>query len=322
MVITDILSGDFLEKAYPFIKIIVVIAVIIFSIKLTNRFTLSYLKKIRDKNLINETIFQLSKHIVVALLNFIGFILIVSSIPPLQSVAVALVTGAGLVGIVLGLAAQNALGNIVSGISLAIFQPFRVGDFVTVHNEYGKITDLGLRHTVVTTWDNRRLIIPNSIISDEAIINWSIEDPTIMWPVDIGISYDSDINLARSIMTDEAKNHSNVMKLEEIRAFHPEVTEGSEIKVLTTELGDFAVNMKMLVWVKDRSLAFLTGCELQESIKKRFDHEGVEIPFPYRTLVYKKDLGPNIILDTEKTEVPTGGEEHFQDTQDQDTNNQ
>ncbi|MBE0523557.1 MAG: mechanosensitive ion channel [Methanosarcinales archaeon] len=84
------------------------------------------------------------------------------------------------------MAAQNALGNIISGISLAIFQPFRVGDSVTIHKEYGMVTDLGLRHTVITTWDNRRLLIPNSIISDEAIINWSIEDPTIIWPVNIG----------------------------------------------------------------------------------------------------------------------------------------
>ena len=83
---------------------------------------------------------------------------------------------------------------------------------------------------MITTWDNRRLLIPNSIISDEAIINWSIEDPTIIWPVNIRISYDADINLARSIMLEEAKKNPNVMRLNDIRKTHPEVVGGNEMK--------------------------------------------------------------------------------------------
>jgi small conductance mechanosensitive channel len=125
----------------------------------------------------------------------------------------------------------------MSGISLAVFHPFRVGDIVTIHNEYGTISDLILRHTVVVTWDNRRLIIPNSIISEEAIINWSIEDPTVIWPVNIGISYDSDIDLARSIMEDEARGNHNVMDHYEISRIHPEVAQGSEVKVLLIRTG-------------------------------------------------------------------------------------
>jgi small-conductance mechanosensitive channel len=75
----------------------------------------------------------------------------------------------------------------------------------------------------------------------------------------------------------------------------PEVAQGSEIKVLLTELGDFAVNLRLMIWVRDRSLAYFTGCELMESIKKRFDAEGIEIPFPYRTILYKKDMHPNAV---------------------------
>lgn len=110
--------------------------------------------------------------------------------------------------------------------------------------------------------------------------------------MNIGISYDSDIDLARSIMADEARGHPNVMDHYEVSRIHPEVTEGSEVKVLLTELGDFAVNLRLMIWVRDRSLAYFTGCELMESIKKRFDAEGIEIPFPYRTILYKKDMHP------------------------------
>ena len=327
MAITDLLSTLWDSGIILYvIKIIIIAIAVIFSIKIAERIVVNNLRTARDKKIINDTLFQLFQHIVVALLYFIGLVIIISSIPQLSSVAIALVTGAGLAGIIVGLAAQNSIGNIVSGISLAIFQPFRVGDLVTVHNEYGKVTDLGLRHTVITTWDNRRLIIPNSVLSAEAIINWTIEDPTTVWPVDIGISYDSNIDLARSIMIDEAKKHPNVMKLNEVREVHPEVQEGSEIKVIVTELGDFAVNMKMLLWVKDRSLAYITGCELNEIIKKRFDAEGVEIPFPYRTIVYKNDLKPNILLRKGKVLAPeiSGDGKHIQERLDKsdDPNNQ
>ena len=196
-----------------------------------------------------------------------------------------------------------------------MFQPFRVGDRLNIMNEYGKVTDLNLRHTVITTWDNRRIIIPNSIISNEAIINWTIEDPAVIWPIDIGISYDADIDQARKIMIEEARKHPNVMPPQELmysvvksgllksetlkmgfldspvlHAVDPDFRERGEVKVSVTELGDFAVNLRLLVWFKDRSVAYSSGCEIREAIKKRFDKEGIEIPFPYRTIVYKTDI--------------------------------
>jgi small-conductance mechanosensitive channel len=222
-----------------------------------------------------------------------GLVLIILSVPALRNLSLALFAGAGFAGIVIGMAAQSTLSNIIAGVALATFRPFRVGDIVTIHEEYGKITDITLGYTEVTTWDNRRLNIPNHIISDEAIINWSIEDPTIIWPIDIGIGYDSDIDLARSIMIDESRKHRNVMPFEEIRRYHPTIAKGEEISVRVTELGDFAVNLRLSIWVRDRSVAYGTGCDLMESIKKRFDAEGIEIPFPYRTIVYKKDMIEN-----------------------------
>lgn len=68
-----------------------------------------------------------------------------------------------------------------------------------------------------------------------------------------------------------------------------------------TELGDFAVNLRLYVWIKDRSVGFTTGCDLRESIKKRFDAEGIEIPFPYRTIVYKKDIEQSHKEDLERS---------------------
>jgi small-conductance mechanosensitive channel len=148
-----------------------------------------------------------------------------------------------------------------------------------MENEYGTIEDITLRHTVIRTWQNKRLIIPNSRISEETIINWTIGDLTVLWKVDFGISYDSDIDLARSIILDEINKHPDVMH-----------EEDREANVRVTELGDFAVNLRATFWVSDRPTAWGTGAEIRESVKKRFDREGVEIPFPYRTVVFKKDM--------------------------------
>lgn len=301
--------------ATPVFVFIVVVATIFFA-RLADRLLQGYFKKVGMKLRVDPTGYRLLRHLIVALVYIVGLIIVISSVPQLRTLSVALFAGAGFAGIIIGLAAQSTLSNIISGISLAVFQPFRVGDIVTIHDEYGTISDLTLRHTVVATWDNRRLIIPNSIISEEAVINWSIEDPTVIWPVDIGISYDSDIDLARSIMLDEARKHANVMEYYDVRLVHPEVLKGSEVKVMVTELGDFAVNLRLLVWVRSRSLAYGTGCELMESIKKRFDAEGVEIPFPYRTVVYKKDLPHNAIYTEEPISQEPAGGFHVQESQD------
>jgi len=290
------------------IFIFMIIVATIFFARLSDRLLQGYFKKASLKLRVDPTGYRLLRHLVVAVIYIVGLIVVISSVPQLRTLSVALFAGAGFAGIVIGFAAQSTLANIVSGISLAVFHPFRVGDIVTIHNEYGTISDLTLRHTVVVTWDNRRLIIPNSIINEEAIINWSIEDPTVIWPVNIGISYDSDIDLARSIMEESARGHPNVMDHYEVSRIHPEVTEGSEIKVLLTELGDFALNLRLMFWVRDRSLAYFTGCELIESIKKRFDKEGVEIPYPYRTILYKKDMQSNIVPKQEDKSPGTGAD--------------
>ncbi|WP_292378847.1 mechanosensitive ion channel family protein [Methanosarcina sp. UBA289] len=280
-----------------------------------NRLLERHFKSASTRLHMDPTSFRMFRHIVVALIYFMGILVVIFSIPSLRSLSVALFTGAGIAGIAISLAAQNTLSNIIAGVSLAIFQPFRVGDRLNIMNEYGKVTDLNLRHTVIITWDNRRLIIPNSKISNEAIINWTIEDPAVIWPIDVGISYDADIDQARRIMIEEARKHPNVMPPQEVKynvvkpsllksetfgvglfdspVLHPvdpDFRERGGVKVSVVELGEYSVNLRMNVWFKDRNIAHSSGCEIREAIKKRFDKEGIEIPYPYRTIVYKKDL--------------------------------
>ncbi len=203
------------------------------------------------------------------------------SIPPLRALSVGLFAGAGILGIVIGLAAQDSLANLVAGVTLAMFQPFRLGDRLKIAGEYGVVEDITLRHTVINTWENKRVIIPNHIISKESIVNYTIKDRKILKSLDVSISYDSDMALARKIMVEEAKKHPDLLFVEKT----PDIPI-----VRLREFGESGINLRLLFWAKD----FVTGVKMKydivEGIKKRFDKEGIEIPFTYRTIVYKKDL--------------------------------
>ena len=207
-----------------------------------------------------------------------GFLVILSRIPTLNSLTITLLAGAGVAGLAIGFAAQDSLSNIISGIFLAVFHPFRVGDLIDFNGEYGQVEDLTLRHTTVKTWDGRRIFVPNSFMGGQSIINWSITDPIISWWVDVGIGYSADIDRAREIMIEAAKRHPLVLK-------------DREITVRVTELGDFAVNLRLLVEVPKRDVAYTTGCEIREEIKNRFGEEGIEIPYPYRNLIIHGPAG-------------------------------
>lgn len=265
--------------SYTVIKISVAIVVTVTIAQLINRALAAYFKFATGKLKVDETTYSVVRRIITVTIYLIGITVVISLIPGLPDLVLGMAVSAGIAAIVLALAAQQVLSNVFSGLSIAISRPFRVGDVVEMENEYGTIEDITLRHTVIRTWQNKRVVIPNSRLSVDTVVNWTIGDLTVLWKVDFGISYDSDIDLARSIILDEINKHPDVVH-----------GEDREAKVRVTELGDFAVNLRALFWAPDRPTAWGTGAEIRESVKKRFDREGIEIPFPYRTVVYKKDM--------------------------------
>ena len=259
------------------INILIVIATTFIAAKIVNRLLSGYFRDISKRLNVEETVYTMLRRLIILLVYFIGAVIIISMVPQLKVATASLLAAGGVVGIIIGLAAQSTMSNVIAGVSIAVSRPFRVGDRITIGEEYGLVEDITLRQTVIKTWENKRLIIPNAKISDGTIINWTIGDLPVLWHVDFGIAYDADIDLARSIILEEVKKHPNVM-------------HDRSINVSLTELGDFAVNMRSTFWVPDRGVAWGTGCDIRESVKKRFDKEGVEIPFPYRTIVFKKDM--------------------------------
>ena len=178
----------------------------------------------------------------------------------------------------LGFAAQSTLANLVSGVGLAVYRPFRIGDKVTIEGEYGTIEDMTFRHTIVCTWENKRLVIPNKNIDNMTLMNHSLIDPRIVCRIEFGVSYDTDLDLARRLILEEAG-----------RCPH-RLPDGGEPRVRVISHGDFSIGLRAIIWAADMDSALDLKWWMMEQVKKRFDAEGVEIPFPYRTLVYKNDL--------------------------------
>lgn len=275
---SDALNVDLISILHTVIIVTVIVVGTLVAAKIINRLLAAHVPKLVNAEKMGfdseteRTFRTITRRLLVATVYVIGIILVVDQIEPLSKMAVTLLAGAGVAGIAIGFAAQSSLSNVVSGIFLAVFHPIRVGDYVDFNGEYGHIEDLTLRHTVILTWDGRRIVVPNSIMDNQAIINWSIVDPVITWPINIGIAYTADIDKARDIMMDAAMRHPLVMK-------------NHEIMVRVTQLGDFAVNMRLYVDVPSRNVAYTTACDITEAVKKRFDKEGVEIPYPYRNVI-------------------------------------
>lgn len=206
-------------------------------------------------------------------------------IEPLRVIATSLLAGAGLLAVAVGFASQQALSNVIGGIFIVIFKPYKINDRLSIRVDLnGVVEDINLRHTVIRNFENKRIIIPNSVISNEILINSNYNDDRIIKWIDMGISYDSDIDLAKKIMAEEVEAHPNFVdnrNAEQIENGDPLVP----VRVLS--MGDSSVNLRAWATAEDPPSAFIMGCDLLESIKKRFDKEGIEIPFPYRTIVYK-----------------------------------
>ncbi|MFH1788582.1 MAG: mechanosensitive ion channel family protein [Candidatus Altiarchaeota archaeon] len=273
----------------PVVKIIFALAATLVIARAMGIFLKHSFKRISWNLRIDETQFMVLRRLIVFVIYLLGLAVAGSMVPGFKTFGMSLLASAGVIAIIVGFAAQQTFSNVISGVFIALFEPFKVGDWVTIKEEYGVVEDITLRHTVIKTWQEKRLIIPNSKMGEEYIINYSIKNPRILGILDIGISYDSDIDKARAIMLEEAEKNPNVLK--EVRGPTNEFLKGENIlKVRLIALTDSAQTMRLYFWAPDQTTAMKTKYDLTEAIKKRFDKEGIEIPFPYRTIVYKKDI--------------------------------
>lgn len=267
-----------------FITLIVAIVLSMILKKMLSVFISKYAKKLRT----DPTNFSFIKNSVGFIIYTAAIIFIFFKIPYLKSLGTALFAGAGILTVVIGFASQKAFSNIISGVFILIFKPFKISDIIEFKDgQKGVVEEITLRHTLIKDYENRRIIIPNSIISEETIINSNIQDEKIRKHIKFSISYDSNIDKAIDIIREEAEKHPLLV---ENRTKEDLANNAPLVIIRVIALSDYSVDIKAYVWTAGNDNAFILKCDLLKSVKERFGREGIEIPFPYRTIAYKKDL--------------------------------
>ncbi|MDG4946638.1 mechanosensitive ion channel family protein [Weeksellaceae bacterium KMM 9713] len=246
-------------------------------------------KKIYEKSQTQEdtTSFKFIRYVAISGVYVIGVLLMLMTFESMRGFVVTALGSAGVIAIVAGVASQEALSNLVGGLFIIVFKPFKVNDIIKIDETMiGTVTDITLRHTVIKNYQNRMIVIPNAIINKEKLINFDLNGSICCEWIVIGISYDSDIDLAKSIIQEECENHPLIL---DNRSHIEKVNKEDVVKVRVVSLDDSSISIKAWAWARNYSDGFVMKCDLLESIKKRFDREGIEIPFPHRTLIMKKE---------------------------------
>jgi len=188
-----------------------------------------------------------------------------------------LVAGAGVIGIAVGFAAKDTLSNLIAGILLIIDRPFEIGDRIEVWSSpqgsatWGDVIDVGLRATKIRTTDNLVIIIPNNEIMIRDIVNYTTISADIRIRIPIGVSYDTDIKKAKSVILKVAKTAEWVL-------------EDPPPKVEVRQFGESSVDLELRVWIKDARKRMDTISYMTDKVKEAFDREGIEIPYPKRDI--------------------------------------
>ncbi|KCZ72860.1 small-conductance mechanosensitive channel [Candidatus Methanoperedens nitroreducens] len=182
-----------------------------------------------------------------------------------------ILAAAGILGIVIGFAAQTSVSNIISGFFLIADKPFEIGEVIEIDGQGGHVLDISLLSTTIRTFDNRYMRIPNSTVANARIVNLSRYEIRRL-DITVGIAYKENIQKALEVLDSVVKNHENVL-------LEPEPF------ILITRFGEYSIDFEIRAWIP-RSELFTTRTELIKGIKNAFDEAGIEIPFPHRTVYF------------------------------------
>ena len=200
------------------------------------------------------------------LLNTLLMILVfIAAINQLGIETTSIIAVLGAAGLAIGLALQGSLSNFAAGILIVIYRPYKVGDYIEAGNYAGTVKDIQIFSTVLKTPDNKIVVVPNGSIMNGSIVNYSDQD-TRRIDLIVSCGYEDDIDKVRSVLEDILKKEKRVLK-------------DPKPQIAVTELADSSVNFIFRPWVK-RTDYLPVYYSLLEEVKKRFDKEGISIPYP------------------------------------------
>jgi small conductance mechanosensitive channel len=257
-----------IAKGYELITVFGVKILAALAVFIIGRWVVKYLGnlvgRIMEKRNVDPTLTRfIASMTYVALLTFV--ILAALGMLGVQTTSFIAVIGAA--GLAIGLALQGSLANFAAGVLMIIFRPFKVGDFIEGAGVAGIVEEIQIFTTRLATPDNKTIIIPNAKLTADNIINYSAKG-TRRADMVFGIGYDADIDKAREIIIDILSKDERVLK-------------DPPIQVAVSQLADSSVNFVARAWVNVSDYWGLVF-DTTEAVKKRFDADGISIPFPQR----------------------------------------
>jgi small-conductance mechanosensitive channel len=220
------------------------------------------------------------RRLVISLIVLVGvgattFIIIPSAGAAVASIFVA----AGFASIVVGLAAQSTLANIFAGMIVSTAQPFRIGDALLFSNEWAWVEDIRLSFTILKTWDNRRLVVPNQLFLGQTLVNYDLNDSSKLVVVFIQVPYDTDLDRAIELMKKAAREHPDFLPAGNLPVVH------------VMEYNESGISLRLLGNAKDQPTAFQMSKDLLYTIRREFMAAGIQISYPTREVVFREPGG-------------------------------
>lgn len=185
----------------------------------------------------------------------------------------SLVVSLGVGSLAVGLAAQDTLANMFAGFTLMLDRPFMLGDRIQLSTgEVGDVEAIGMRATQLRTLDDTILIIPNSAIVKDRLVNQTRPTRRIACRIDVGVAYGSDVAVVKRILSESARSSEGTDR------------EAAPV-VLLTRFGEFTLDFRVVFWARDYLDQGLVTSEVREQIHRRFNEAGIEIPYPVRRVI-------------------------------------
>ncbi|MHC8409945.1 mechanosensitive ion channel family protein [Pseudomonas sp. Hz4] len=204
-----------------------------------------------------------------SLANIILKVLLIVSVASMIGVeTTSFVAAIGAAGLAIGLALQGSLANFAGGVLILLFRPFRIGDWIEAQGVAGTVDSIQIFHTVLRTGDNKTIIVPNGNLSNGIITNTN-RQPTRKVVFDVGVSYEADLQKAREVLLELAKD--------------PRVLADPAPEAVISTLGDSSITVSLRVWVKTAdywNVMFM----FNEQSRDRLKNAGIDIPFPQRVI--------------------------------------
>jgi len=191
----------------------------------------------------------------------------------------ALLGIAGVASLAVALASKDTIANMISGFTILVDRPFRVGDRVELgKGVIGDVKEIGLRSTKILTFDNTLLVLPNTTISSAQIVNQSYPDHKYKIRRDFTVAYGSDVKRVKRVLRRIARDNARVLRDPKPRVFF-------------VDFADSALVFKLVCWIEDYKDRFKTIDRLNMEVDRRFREEGIQIPFPQRDIHIRTDAG-------------------------------